>query len=326
MSPEFGVEAIDLHYAAITLWTVSDQKLSVHMLSTASALGYHPSTVSMVRFLTQMTNYFEARLQQPFRDIEARFRVLTKTTRDPDILTVQGLVALREDNEDAALRFFQQAVTAAELDTGIMPPLLLDDWQQMKGRTLPGRPLRFSYEKSCYYKLGKLLLKRGQRDEAFEAFKVAGQELYYAPAVVEHAKLIPLGMDAKHNGARHTALSSAGAQLNLEAFRQMVVDMLMKYEDPEAYSPKAFKEGPIDVRVIWEWCLLALSEGKARFPFANKSEFRVVHEAIWNNRARMSLVKQADDGEVTLTIGVYPTKFVKFGSHEAEPQQFNITI
>ncbi|KAK0732783.1 hypothetical protein B0T21DRAFT_291424 [Apiosordaria backusii] len=310
---------------AIMLWMLTDLKLPLHMLSTASALSYHPSTVSVMKLLAQMKNYSEARVK--LREIGAHFRLLARTTRDPDILTVQGLMALREDQEDAALRFFQQAITADELKTGIMPPLLLDDWHAGQGETFPGRPLRFSYERSCYYKLGKLLLKRGQRDEAREALQVAGQQLRYAPALVEYARMLPLGVDAKNNELRHTFILSATENGNQEALRQMVVDLLMKYEDPEKYSPKAFKEDPVDVRVIWEWCLLALSgRSETRSLFGDKSQFLRVHNAIWSNSATMSLAKQADDGEVTLDIWVYPTKLPKLGNHKAEPKQFKITI
>ncbi|KAK4173485.1 hypothetical protein QBC36DRAFT_335773 [Triangularia setosa] len=325
---EFGIEPIDLHYAAITLFPITDQKLCMHMLATASAMGYNPSTVSLIKLLTRIDKYFEARLQQPFRDVEARFKLLAKTTRDPDILTIQGLMALREKNEDAALRFFQQAITAADLGSGIMPPLLPGDTHLYGSPDLvAGRPLRFSYEKSCYYKLGQLLKKKGQLDEARKAFQVAAKDLRHVPALVEHARMVPLGQTAENNKYRERVLASACTVLNVEALRQMVVDLLMKYENPEKYSPKEFKEDPIDVRVVWEWCLLGLSWGKAKFPFTNREEFEGVQKAIWSNRARISLVRQnADSGEVSLTIWVYPSRLPKLGNPTAEPEQFDITI
>ncbi|KAK4204362.1 hypothetical protein QBC40DRAFT_216965 [Triangularia verruculosa] len=308
--------------SAITLWSVSGQKLCMHILATASAMGYNPSTVSLMKLLAQMDKFYEARLQPYFRDVETRFRVLARTTRDPDILTVQGLIALREQDESAALRFFQQALAAAQLRKSIMPPLLPGDFESDgSSKEGTGRPLRFAYEKSCYYKLGQLLKKKGQLDEASEAFKVAAEELRYAPALVEYARTVPLGKTAEFNRYRELLLTSAAGALNVEAFRQLVADSLMKYENPAVYSPKEFKEESVDERVIWEWCLLGLSWSK-KFPFTNRAEFYRVQKAIWDNAAKMSLVKQdPDTGEVTLTIWVYPSK-----QQNVEPVRFDITI
>ncbi|KAK0673851.1 hypothetical protein QBC41DRAFT_265524 [Cercophora samala] len=328
LQSEFGIEPIVLHYTAATLWPVAGHKLSSFMMATASALGYIPSTVSLMRILSQINDFSEARLKQPFRDIHTRFRLLARTTRDPDILTVQGLIALREKDDNAALRFFEQAVIAAKKDTGVMPPLLPGDSSSHGDPFfLPGRPLRFAYEKSCYYKLGQLLRKKGELDRAREAFAVAATELRHTPALVEHARLVPLGRTAEENKYREVVLVSGAVALSVEASRQMVVDLLMKYEHPEIYSPKEFKEDPVDIRIVWDWCLLSVNMSQSKFPFANMTELEGVHKAIWSNRAKMSLVKQDEEtGEVTLTIWVYPSRIPWLGNRTAEPERFDIKI
>ncbi|KAK4661804.1 uncharacterized protein QC763_707835 [Podospora pseudopauciseta] len=330
LQSEFGIEPIVLHYAAISLSPLSDHKLCIHMLSTASSLGYHPSTISVMFFLSQISDFFDARLKPPFRDISARFRLLSRTSRDPDILTVQGLLALREDDQDAALRFFEQAIIAAEKGTGILPPLVPGDFvSDGDTKEVPGRPLRFSYEKSCYYNLGRLYKRKGQTAKARDAFVIAAADLRHIPALVDHARMVELGQTAEENKYREVLLVSGAKMGNVKAFRQMVVDLLIKYENPEKYSPKEFKEDPVDVRVIWEWCILTLGLGRTNgpFAFADKDEFERVHNAIRGNRARMSLVEQdAETEEVTLAIWVYPSKIANLGNLTGEPERFDITI
>lgn len=208
----------------------------MHMLMSASSLGYTPSTLSLIRILTQAENLKVTERKDMFRDPMARFRRILQNGENPDALTLQGLLLVRQGHDTQALKHFDQAIKAASRK---------DSAGQ---ESMPAvRKPRWAYEGSCYHQRGRILLKQGRREEAAAAFRVVALELNLAKGHLELAKLLP--HDAPE---RETCLLKAAQASQFEACELLAHDAIGKAMDPGV--PKA--ERDYAAKMAYEWALV----------------------------------------------------------------------
>lgn len=195
----------------------------MHMLLTASSLGYTPSTLSVMRFIAAAND--EPSTPKSIRatgDAEARFKRLLQTERNPSALTVQGLLLLKEGRDAYALRYFDQAIEAAR-SKGLIPSTK----ENSSSSSSAVRPPRWAYEGSCHLERGRILLKQGRKDEAAAAFRIVAFELDLATGYVALAKLLPLTAPE-----RETCLLKAAQAGNLAACGLAALDAADKASEP----------------------------------------------------------------------------------------------
>ena len=158
------------------------------MLLTASSLGYTPSTVTLVSILSRSVG--RKRLaNSSFSDALTRFDRVLRTEKNPDALTLQGLLCLQEgQTATTALRWFDKAIHAARS----LPPSGAYGGPEPGTRKDPtARKPRWSLERDCYQKHGEIMLQQNRKAEAMASFKIAALELNHADGYAELAKLTP---------------------------------------------------------------------------------------------------------------------------------------
>ncbi|KAK3375117.1 hypothetical protein B0H63DRAFT_513109 [Podospora didyma] len=185
LSQEHGLNNYILHYTAILqLFGSPDQKvLGFHMLQTASDLGYGPSTMVLYRMLLQAEDLNKGVQANLFRQIEPRFTSLLLAPggkRDPNLLTLQGLMLQRRGDDDAALQFFDQAIEAAAGSKSST---------NAAGAVI--RKPRWELEATCYLGRGRILQKHDVPDVAEQSYRVAAFELDVADGYMELAQMLP---------------------------------------------------------------------------------------------------------------------------------------
>ncbi|POR34054.1 Uncharacterized protein TPAR_05725 [Tolypocladium paradoxum] len=107
------------------------------MWASASELGYRPSTLSLARQLIRSGAY--GRMPQ-LRKVEARFKQLVSTGKDPDALAAEGELLFEQGRFDVAVATLQRALRADSAS--------------------------FEWKPYCELCLGKALLKLGRAEEA----------------------------------------------------------------------------------------------------------------------------------------------------------------
>jgi hypothetical protein len=104
-------------------------KLGLHMFGTASDLAYEASTITLIRLLIGAPKDSKFVMSSLFQRAELRFKKILREGRNPDALTLQGMMLARDGgkhNEAEALAYFDRAIAAAALDTtGKFAPLPL---------------------------------------------------------------------------------------------------------------------------------------------------------------------------------------------------------
>ncbi|KAL2017673.1 hypothetical protein VTK56DRAFT_1833 [Thermocarpiscus australiensis] len=224
---DHNIDPYTLHHTAIPLLNRASgvaSRLGLHMLLTASALGYTPSTLSLIRILADVDKDSAIRGKRVFGDAEARFKRLLQIERTPDVLTLQGLLLRREGQDTFALKYFDQAIEAARSSihsAGAHP-------QTSNRQDAPAeREPRWSYEGSCHHNRGLILLKQGRREQAAEAFKIVALELDLAMGYLELAKLLP-----ETAPERETYLLKAVQAGQFEACPYLVQDAVARAKEP----------------------------------------------------------------------------------------------
>ncbi|PNY29893.1 Uncharacterized protein TCAP_00188 [Tolypocladium capitatum] len=147
-----GISAEVLHELACIMRQIrgprSADAFATAMWASASELGYRPSTLSLARQLIRSRAY--GRTPQ-LRKVEARFKQLVSTSKDPDAMTAEGELLFEQGRFDVAVATLQRALRAGSAS--------------------------FEWKPYCELCLGKALLKLGRRREArtvLEALSEAG--------------------------------------------------------------------------------------------------------------------------------------------------------
>lgn len=240
---DYNIDTYTLHSTAVALAPFAG-RLSMHMLLTASSLGYAPSTLSLMRLLIEDPKYGTKTSSTLLRDVQARFKRLLQSSGDPDALTVQGLAFLRQGDDAAALRYFDRAVAAAGSKGSVQTAV---DYLQsgMDDGTATRKP-RWWYESICQEKRGLILLRQGRREEAAAAFRVAALELGLREGYLGLGKLLPQGTPE-----REMYLLKAAQAGNFEACQCLALDAADKATEPGL--PQAEREDVANMAHEWAW-------------------------------------------------------------------------
>jgi hypothetical protein len=229
---DYNIDLYTLHYAALPLLSRGPGepagKMGMHMLYTASGLGYTPSTLTLMGIIGNSPEGSRARNGSVFQTIESRFKRILQTEKNPDAFTLQGLTLLREGQPDSyALRFFDKAIEAARIIPQPSPSSAQPEPTGKQENTTPtARQPRWSYEGPCHQNRGLLLLKQNRTDEAAAAFEIVAHELGLAGGYAELAKLLP--RDAPE---RETYLLRAAQGGDFDACRLLALDLADKAAD-----------------------------------------------------------------------------------------------
>ncbi|KAL2201009.1 hypothetical protein P885DRAFT_65310 [Corynascus similis CBS 632.67] len=228
LQSDHDIDPYTLHYTALPLINRSGSpamQVGLHMLYTASSMGYKPSILTMMGLIARSSEvqYDRAQKSPTWREVEARFKRLLLVEKDPDVFTLQGLFLLREGADDKfALRYFDRAVEAARNMLGEEP-------EPIAGQKTPVvRKPRWTLENLCHKNRGAILLKQNRTDEARDAFRVLALELDFPDGYTELAKLLPHGAPK-----RETYLLKAAQAGNFEACRLLALDMADKAVEPD---------------------------------------------------------------------------------------------
>ncbi|KAK1835211.1 hypothetical protein QBC39DRAFT_368545 [Podospora conica] len=196
---DHGLDLYTLHYTAILLLTGPMGPywhLGAHMLRTASDLDYAPSTMSLIRLVLRTTSVgpesskYKTAMHGPL----TKFRLLVQQGRNPDALTIDGALRLRRGDTGGALESFNRAIkVAAAGDPGAFAPTPTQE-ELKYDSVVPPPPVRkpaWAMESMCHLERGRLLLRKGNREAAEAAFRVAATELDMAAAYLELGKMLP---------------------------------------------------------------------------------------------------------------------------------------
>ncbi|KAK4043497.1 hypothetical protein C8A01DRAFT_12978 [Parachaetomium inaequale] len=262
---DYNIDLYTLHYAALPLLSRGHGepagKLGMHMLYTASGLGYTSSTLTLMGIIAHSPKESRARTGPVFQAVESRFKRILQTEKNPDAFTLQGLTLLSDGQPDSyALRFFDKAVEAAR---SIPQPSTADQPGPSKQATPAARNPRWSYEGPCHQNRGLLLLKQNRTDEAAASFRIVAHELGLAGGYAELAKLLP--RDAPE---RETYLLRAAQGGNFDACRLLALDLADRAADPAL--PRAERVHARDM--AYEWARLEPDAGKREEVEARVSE------------------------------------------------------
>ncbi|TWU76696.1 hypothetical protein ED733_001592 [Metarhizium rileyi] len=126
--------------------TRSADAFATALWSTASEMGYRPSTLSLARQLIHSRAY--SRIPQ-LRRVEARFKGLVSSGKDANALTAEGELLLAQGRADAAAAALKRALTLSD---------------------------EFEWRPHCQLCLGRAYLKMGQADEARRLFEKLAEE------------------------------------------------------------------------------------------------------------------------------------------------------
>ncbi|KAM6477903.1 hypothetical protein HDV62DRAFT_198875 [Trichoderma sp. SZMC 28011] len=151
--------------------------------ASASEAGYRPSILSLARHLARSGAY--GRVAQ-LRKVEARFKQLVSTARDPDALTVEGELQYEQGNYEAAIRALQRALQVGAAG--------------------------FEWKPYCQLCMGKAFVKTSRHDEARAIFESLS-EIGLIEADIELGKL--LRVSDRDAAERHlfTAASNGRADM-----------------------------------------------------------------------------------------------------------------
>ncbi|KAK4151258.1 hypothetical protein C8A00DRAFT_17329 [Chaetomidium leptoderma] len=221
---DHGIDSYTLHYTALPLASRGTAShMGLHMLLTASILGYAPSTLTLMSILVRLNKKDFLAMKPSFREAEAHFNRLVQA-ENPDALTLQGLVLLHGDRPTAtALKYFDKAIKVARS----IPPKAVSQPEPASQDSPAIREPRWSFEGSCHQKRGLILLEHNRTEEAIAAFKIAALELDLADGYAELVKLMP--RDAPE---RETYLLKAAQGCNPEACQLLALEMADKASDP----------------------------------------------------------------------------------------------
>ncbi|EFY90189.1 hypothetical protein MAC_03704 [Metarhizium acridum CQMa 102] len=114
-TPEDAIPAETLHNVACIMRQITGPRsadaFATALWSTASEMGYRPSTLSLARQLVRSGAY--GRVPQ-LRRVEARFKGLVSSGKDADALTAEGELLLEQGRLDAAAAALKKALKLSQ--------------------------------------------------------------------------------------------------------------------------------------------------------------------------------------------------------------------
>lgn len=253
-----------LHWLAVLALapTISNSwKLGVHMLRSASEMGYAPSTLTLRRFFHSMhrkPDYGKIKETVHFRAVNARFEDILIAGRDPDAFTLQGIILNDQGQHDDALTSFRRAHEAwalsqpgRESDWSPVPPV-----EHLNGGriVLPkAREPRWEWEIACLLGEADIHKMHGHLKKATALYRVAALELDNVRGFHELATSMNGPRDSPE---RRVYLLKAAVSGQVEAFRE-----LGAVEEMRAHE-KGITEREMEHRLQLskEWLRLADSE------------------------------------------------------------------
>ena len=238
-------------------------RLGMHILHSASELGYTPSTLNLARLMSTVAakNSKAVANSLLFQKADARFREIVRKGKDPNALTLQGLIYAGRGQDGPALTAFDNAQRvgassgwskAQQLGS---PAALQETATASRGKkdsepmaTTVVRPKRWDWEPSCVLGRGRILLKQGRGQDAEAAFRRAALELDNAEGYLALAQLLP-----KDSPQREEYLTKAAISGVTEACA-----LLAEVERAKAEQPESDKEQVrMHDRLSREWSNLA---------------------------------------------------------------------
>ncbi|KAL2164179.1 hypothetical protein VTH06DRAFT_3393 [Thermothelomyces fergusii] len=249
---DHNIDPYTLHYTALPLLNRSGPPVTVgmHMLFTASSMNYTPSILTLMGMHVCLRDSRDGKgkMPQSWREVDARFKRLLQTEKNPDAFTLHGLSLLREGKGDAfALRYFDKAIEAArDLPGGARPG------PAERGAPTVREP-RWTLEASCHRMRGAILLRQNRRQEAVDAFKILALELDHADGYAQLVRLLPLDPEE-----RETYLLKAAQGGSFEACGLLALHMA----DKAAGSDLPPGERVVAAGLAREWALIEPDDAK----------------------------------------------------------------
>lgn len=252
---DYGIDPYMLHHAAVILINRPPDpywKIALHMLRTASDLGYTPSTLTVLRtILTISSSGPEGpKFKLHYLPTLDRLNRLVKVGDDPDALTLHGLLRLRAGNDTRALIDFDRAIEAGRRAGDAYAPApsrhAVREADSNDTVSRQRRP-RWTFESDCYLERGNILLRRGNLAAALSAFRVAAFELDSSAAYLQLAKLLPANSEERQECLLKSAASGSG-----EACR------LLSEAETTMSQEAELEKGVVEEHMRWaaEWELL----------------------------------------------------------------------
>jgi tetratricopeptide (TPR) repeat protein len=254
---DHDIEPYKLHWTATVMLNSPPNpmwKLALHMLQTASDLDYAPSTITVLRVTLMMTKEGPeaVKYRSQFRSALNKLSHLVRAGKNPDALTLQGLLRVRGGNALKALKEFDAAIDAGRRAGDAYAPV------PTKQRNTPGssggedttskqRERQWMYEADCYVARGRILLQMGNREAALESFSVAAFELDSPDGYLELGKNLPPGSPPRDECLLKAAISGRPEACPLLSASETA-------KSQEAGSDKALVEEHL--RWAAEWALL----------------------------------------------------------------------
>ena len=242
---------------------VSDRwRLGMHMLHSASELGYAPSTLNLARLGWTVAGKNKKAITSSllFQKADARFKKLVQMRQDPNALTLQGLIYESKRQNDLALTAFSTAERVGARVAQSRPQQTQISSQDEKKTTESQgeednepmaptvRPKRWDWEPSYFLGQGRIYLKQGRRRAAENSFRSAALELDNAEGYLALAQLLP-----KDSPQREEYLTKAAISGVTEA-----CGLLAEIEREKAAQPDIDREQvQVHDRLAREWSNLA---------------------------------------------------------------------
>ncbi|KAK4165364.1 hypothetical protein QBC43DRAFT_315805 [Cladorrhinum sp. PSN259] len=330
---DFGIDNYTLHYAAAPLLAGPPGRLwllGLHMMATASSLSYQPSTMSLMRLFLYMgrpDKMLNQSILKLISSVEAQFKQLARTEKSPDILTLQGLLAQREGKDDAALKFFNEAIDLGQQNAGNPPQHDIRTMLDVISRHVSNdtkcenhliRQPRWTFEGVCWQRRGVILLKKGLKDEACRSFLINAAELDLPSGFAELGKLCTndsgffekiLVMEKQAMLlTRQFWLTKAAQAGDREAGRLLAREFLIELEEADESplsSPSQVHQAKYDattIQFIWGWIKI-VGQSEEGEDFVKR--LQMIDRAVRKGQASMRLEGVNKDGTLKVAIWIY---------------------
>lgn len=224
------------------------RKLAVYLLLLASALGHPAATIEIVSSRLRFDDLANVRMRAPLRRLDE----LAKK-KDIRAMVLLGKIHDKQGREDEALALFNavfSSSSAVSVEDGVPMETgrdaTLENIVMVSGSAVA----------EAWVAKGKILLRRGDRKAAYDAFRVAALDGGYSPAFYEMAMLMENGVE------REEFLKMAAEGGIARAAHEVGVSMLENLDDRTEKN-----EGPVNkdlgLRRKWakEWLFLAAGGG-----------------------------------------------------------------
>ncbi|KAJ4304142.1 hypothetical protein N0V88_001752 [Collariella sp. IMI 366227] len=191
---ENDIDHYALHCAALPLAFSQSgaipERLGLQMLMILVEMGYTPSILTVVDLVLRSSGDSVTQEGGAFHDALVRFKRLAEAGNNPQIMTLHGLLLMRQGRSDiSALRSFDKAIEAGRFLRSIPDTRPRSGMKRSDTSTI--RLPKWRHEGHCHVKRGELLVKLGRAKEAMAAFKIAAFELDLGDGYFGMAKLLP---------------------------------------------------------------------------------------------------------------------------------------